>query len=110
MPVYRTARGNAVDMSTLTAKNEKTRAVGNMNVNARGDVIDNHNRIITDNTKRVKAGYQKLVTSPTKTSPQPKTSAANVPDRKPTVPEIEEVQELTLEEKELFDNDEDFEK
>ena len=40
MANYRTAMGKSVDMAALTAKNEKTRAVGNMKVNARGDVIN----------------------------------------------------------------------
>ena len=43
MPAYRSAQGKMVDMSVLAAKNEKVRAVGNMNVNARGDVIDENN-------------------------------------------------------------------
>jgi hypothetical protein len=37
---YRTAGGKALDMGALTAKNEDTRAVGNMNVNARGQKIE----------------------------------------------------------------------
>ena len=38
--VYKSARGKPVDMGALRLKNEKERAVGNMKVNARGDVID----------------------------------------------------------------------
>ena len=38
--VYRSANGKQVDMGALRLKNEKTRAVGNMKVNARGDVIN----------------------------------------------------------------------
>ena len=40
MAQYRTAQGKNIDMAALAAKNERTRAVGNMNVNARGDTID----------------------------------------------------------------------
>ena len=38
--IYKSARGKAVDMGALRLKNEKERAVGNMKVNARGDVIN----------------------------------------------------------------------
>jgi hypothetical protein len=61
MAVHRTAQGKMVDMSRLASRNEKTRAVGNMNVNARGDIIDSNNQVIKDNTKRVKKSYQKTV-------------------------------------------------
>jgi hypothetical protein len=59
MTVYRSAQGKPIDMSKLAARNEKIRAVGNMNVNARGDTLDGNNRVIQDNTKRVKTNYQK---------------------------------------------------
>lgn len=62
MAVYRSAMGKPVDMSSLSTKNEKIRAVGNMNVNARGDILDSNNRVIKDNTKRVKGSYSKTVT------------------------------------------------
>jgi|TARA_R110000868_G_scaffold193124_2_gene437824 hypothetical protein len=61
MSVFRTAKGKAVDMAVLIAKNEKTRAVGNMSVNARGDIVDANNRIIRDANQRVASAYQKSV-------------------------------------------------
>ena len=100
MPAHRTAQGKMVDMSRLAAQNEKVRAVGNMNVNARGDVIDSHNKVIKDNTKRVKSTYQKTVTAPT-------TQRQAQPQR-PAPKQIEP--DLTPEEKQFFDDDEDFEK
>ncbi len=36
---YKTARGKRFDMGELAHANETSRAVGNMNVNARGDVL-----------------------------------------------------------------------
>jgi hypothetical protein len=100
MAAYRSAQGKIVDMSQLTAKNEKVRAVGNMNVNARGDILDSHNRVIKDNTKRVKSSYQKSV-------------GTKAPVAKPVAqpkPQIKEdiVEELTDIERELFDDDEDI--
>jgi hypothetical protein len=61
MANYRTAMGKTVDMAALTAKNEKTRAVGNMKVNARGDTIDAHGRILRTATTKVNDSYNKTV-------------------------------------------------
>lgn len=51
--VYQSAQGKMVDMAVLSAKNERVRAVGNMNVNSRGDIIDNEDRIISSSGARV---------------------------------------------------------
>ncbi len=61
MAKYRTALGKVVDMSALSAKNEKTRAVGNMKVNARGDTIDSAGRVIKSATSTVNENYAKTV-------------------------------------------------
>lgn len=45
MKTVKTARGRTLDMGALSAKNEKTRAVSNMNMNARGDIIDNRGNV-----------------------------------------------------------------
>ena len=63
MAKYRTAQGKVIDMSQLAAKNEKTRAVGNMSVNARGDTIDGTGKIILPVTKKVGDRYQKTVSN-----------------------------------------------
>jgi len=95
-------------MSQLVAKNEKTRAVGNMNVNARGDTIDGQGRIILPVTKKVGEKYQRTVSN----------RAANIVKRKPvdsftpieSVPALETKIELTEEELEFLDTaDEDNE-
>ena len=57
--MHRTANGKAIDMQALRTKNEHVRAVGNMNVNARGDVIDSNNQVINDNNRRMNAMYNK---------------------------------------------------
>ena len=59
--VHRSAKGKTVDMAALRSKNEHTRAVGNMNVNTRGDVIDSNGNVINDNNKRVNEHYMKGV-------------------------------------------------
>jgi hypothetical protein len=45
MKRVKTAMGQTLDMSALAAKHEKVRAVSNLNMNARGDIIDNRNKV-----------------------------------------------------------------
>jgi hypothetical protein len=61
--IHKSAMGRSVDMAALRAKNERVRAVGNMSVNARGDIIDSNNQIINDNNKRVNEYYMKSAMS-----------------------------------------------
>jgi len=61
--IYRSANGKMVDMGQLRLKNERTRAVGNMKVNARGDIIDDNNQIISKKTAQVNKQYNKQITS-----------------------------------------------
>lgn len=56
---HRTNQGRIIDMDTLRLKNEKVRAVGNMNVNARGDVLDSDNKNISSRNKQVNRQYRK---------------------------------------------------
>lgn len=58
---YRTAQGKVIDMAALIAKNEKVKAVGNMNVNARGDEIDERGRVIKSVNDRTSESYSKTV-------------------------------------------------
>ena len=46
--MYRTMQGKMIDMDRLRAANEDVRAVGNMNVNAKGDVIGPGGKIIQE--------------------------------------------------------------
>jgi hypothetical protein len=55
--VYKSANGKMVDMGSLALQNEMTRAVGNMKVNARGDLVDEHNRVISKKTDQVNQTY-----------------------------------------------------
>jgi hypothetical protein len=57
--VYRSANGKQVDMGALRLKNEKTRAVGNMKVNARGDEINERGQVIRKKTEQVSNQYQR---------------------------------------------------
>ena len=55
--LYRSALGKPVDMGALLLKNENVRAVGNMGVNAKGDVIDKKNETITSKAHQVNQNY-----------------------------------------------------
>jgi hypothetical protein len=59
--VYRTANGKQLDMRALSLKNETVRAVGNMKVNARGDVVNDNNRIIRTKPAQVHKQYSQEV-------------------------------------------------
>jgi len=58
---FKTALGRTLDMSALASKNERTRAVGNMSVNARGDTIDSHGKVIVPVTQKASEEYQRTV-------------------------------------------------
>jgi hypothetical protein len=57
--VYRTANGKVVDMGALRLKNEKTRAVGNMKINARGDEINEQGQVIRKKTEQANNQYSR---------------------------------------------------
>ena len=59
--VYRSANGKPVDRGALRLKNEKTRAVGNMKVNARGDEINERGQVIRKKTEQVSNQYQRQI-------------------------------------------------
>ena len=60
--VYKTAQGKTVDMGRLQLQNESVRAVGNMKVNARGDMVDDMNRVISTKSEQVNKQYKKQTT------------------------------------------------
>lgn len=68
---YRTAGGKMVDMESIAAKNQNVRAVGNMNCNARGDLLDEHGRPTKPRTETVQAGYNQTVGNPGARPQQP---------------------------------------
>ena len=75
--MYRTMQGRMVDIEKLRAANESVQAVGNMNVNARGDVIGPGGTIVTPKETVIKKYYEqpKGMVSDTprsKTKPAPK--------------------------------------
>jgi hypothetical protein len=58
MPTRRTNRGQSIDMDSLLSANKSIPAVGNMKVNANGDVIDGKGNIVKRNEERVREYYR----------------------------------------------------
>jgi hypothetical protein len=73
--MYRTMQGRMVDIEKLRAANENVQAVGNMNVNARGDRLGPSGQIVTPKEKIIKKYYEqpkgKVDDTPTKGKPMP---------------------------------------
>ena len=51
-------QGRMIDIEKLRAANENTQAVGNMNVNARGDVLGKGGQIVTPKETVIKKYYE----------------------------------------------------
>jgi len=70
--MYRTMQGRMVDIEKLRAANESVQAVGNMNVNARGDVLGPGGNIVNSKENVIKKYYE-----------QPKGMVSDTPRSKP---------------------------
>ena len=57
--VYKSAQGRMIDMGAIKLRHEQERAVGNMKVNARGDIVDESNQPIERRDQQVRRQYQK---------------------------------------------------
>ena len=60
---YRSAQGKTVDLGALILQNETVRAVGNMNVNARGDRIDENGNAIATRSEQVNRNINRTVSN-----------------------------------------------
>jgi len=67
--IYRTAQGKSVDLGTIMLQNEHVRAVGNMGVNARGDKIDNTNRVVETKAQQIQRQNNATTTPAVSSSP-----------------------------------------
>ena len=70
--MYRSMQGLMIDIEKLRAANESVQAVGNMNVNARGDVIGAGGKVVTPKETVIKKYYE-----------QPKGMVSDTPRSKP---------------------------
>lgn len=90
---YRTAMGKTVDMGALMLQNESVRAVGNMSVNARGDLVDGNNQVIDRKTRQAQRQYQKQsnVSDGPVNAPSRKTAQSNISDTYTDLPDDNDV-------------------
>jgi hypothetical protein len=70
--VYRTAQGKVVDLGALQSQNENVRAVGNMQVNARGDKIDANGKVISTRSQQVNRNLDRTTNSVSEPVPRAK--------------------------------------
>jgi len=87
--MYRTMQGRMVDIEKLRAANESVQAVGNMNVNARGDVLGANGQVVTPKEQIIKKYYE-----------QPKGMVSDTPSRgksmaAPKAEPVKTVQKMT---------------
>jgi len=73
--VYRTAQGKIVDLGALQAQNENVRAVGNMQVNARGDRIDANGQVISTRAQQVNRNLDRTTITAPEPVPRARTEA-----------------------------------
>ena len=73
--MYRTMQGRMVDIEKLRAANESVQAVGNMNVNARGDILGPSGKVVTPKEQVIKKYYE-----------QPKGMVSDTPSRGKPMP------------------------
>ena len=89
---YRTAQGRVVDLGAMMVQNETVRAVGNMSVNARGDIIDNQDRVLATRGEQVNRNLKQQ----TNANPGPIPTSSRVPE----APKLSEAEQLELARKE----------
>jgi outer membrane biosynthesis protein TonB len=82
-------QGRMVDIEKLRAANESVQAVGNMNVNARGDVLGANGQVVTPKEQIIKKYYE-----------QPKGMVSDTPSRgksmaAPKAEPVKTVQKMT---------------
>lgn len=78
---YKTAMGKTIDMGSMAVANEKIRAVGNMRVNARGDIIDSNNNIVKTRQQQLAEQYS------TQTKKQNRPGTAQKPQAEKPAPQ-----------------------
>ena len=112
--MYRTMQGRMVDIEKLRAANESVRAIGNMNVNARGDVLGQGGQILTSKADVITKYYEqpkgKVDDTPARAKPTPPRKTPPTPvqkmtpvESKPTAKPVEAFKPKTPTEKKGID-------
>tara|TARA_B100001057_G_scaffold491730_1_gene582578 strand:- start:4330 stop:4848 length:519 start_codon:yes stop_codon:yes gene_type:complete len=104
---YRTASGKLVDMDTLALRNEYTIAVGNMNVNARGDQLGEGGQIVKTREDIMSEHYAtKGAVIPRQTNSREQVANEIEADQAPTVePEAVPEKDLTEDQEGTMEDD-----
>jgi hypothetical protein len=87
--IYKSAQGKTVDLGTIILQNEHVRAVGNMNVNARGDKLGSNNQVLEtkprqiqkQNARTTNVSREQVQTSSLKARRQNQTTGASLADQ-----------------------------
>jgi hypothetical protein len=90
--LYRTMQGRTVDIDKLRAQNEDIPAVGNMNVNARGDMLGAGGKIIKPKQSVMREYYQ-----------TPKGVAQDTPVKKTPMEKRQPIPQLKVEQVQTID-------
>lgn len=101
--IYRTMQGKRIDVDAFLAQNEMTQAVGNMNVNARGDVLGAGGKIVKTR-EQVMAEYYRDNPKAVKDTPLAQNALAPDADPAPGVTAADmpkELSEFELEDAEI---------
>jgi len=89
MKNHRTARGKTINMQALAAQYESERAVSNVPINGRGDIIDGKNRVVVKREQVKKEYYS----SPPKESVEVSLKQDPTPEPSAEEPVVEPVEE-----------------
>ena len=88
--MYRSMQGRMIDIDKLRTANEDVRAVGNMNVNARGDVIAKGGNVVKTKAQVIKKYYEQprgmVDDTPTTMIPAPAVKRVSTPPKPKPVP------------------------
>ena len=90
--MYRTMQGRMVDIEKLRSANENVRAIGNMNVNARGDILGRGGQIIKQKEQVMREYYEQ---PKGRVSDVPTRRIVRTPQRQP-IPQAEVIQSETI--------------
>lgn len=88
--IYKSAMGKTVDMGSLILQNEHVRAVGNMGVNARGDVLDSANQVIDQKNRQVQRQNSRQVQTNVQDRPLHASTRQAKSAQEPKLPEVAE--------------------
>jgi hypothetical protein len=89
--VYKTAQGKAIDLGSLLLQNEAVRAVGNMNVNARGDLLDSGNKVIDRKNRQIQRQHNRQTVAVAETNATVHTSTRAAKQARQEVPNTESI-------------------